>query len=155
MNVSDLDLVALSQALDDHDPDREHYLSSRTGSLWTFVLSSSTDETRKRLADVRADAESGGEWVRIPSMTTQQAYEEIEDFVEDRVDAADRESLFEALEKKGALKNFRETLMSRPEVRSLWTGFRRDRSQERLERFLGSHGLSVPQPGLPPAGITE
>jgi hypothetical protein len=154
MNVSELDLVALSQALDDHDPDREHFLDTRTGSLWTFVLSTSTDETRKRLAEIRADVGAGGGWVRVLSMTTQQAYEEIEDFIEEDVDPADRETLFEALEKKGAIRNFREALMRMGDVRARWTVYRRERSRARLGRFLEGLGLSVPASD-PPAEVVE
>jgi hypothetical protein len=68
LNVSDLDLAAVSQALDDYDPDREHYLDLNEGSIWTFVFSESTDETRRKVDRIRAD--SGGAHVRIPSITT-------------------------------------------------------------------------------------
>ena len=53
MNLSNIDPAALSQALDDYDPDREHFLDLTDGSFWTFVFSESTDETRKKYDDVR------------------------------------------------------------------------------------------------------
>ena len=141
MNVSDLDLVALTQALDDHEPDREHYLDLDEGTLWTFVFSESTDETRSRHEQVRAEANgerADGEraWARVPSMTTQEAYEEVEDFVEDVTGDDLRQTLFTALEKKGALRNFREVLMQLPQARQQWSAFRKERSRARVERFL-------------------
>jgi hypothetical protein len=139
MNVSDLDLAAISQALDDHDPDREHYLDLREGSLWTFVFSESTDETRSRLAEVTAG--EGSTHRRIPSMTAQEAYEEVEDFVEGLTDPEAQDRLFAALEKKGALRTFREALLVSAETRQGWTAFRRERSRSRLERFLAELGI--------------
>lgn len=139
MSLSDLDLDAISRALDDHDPDREHFLDLRDGSLWTFVFSESTDETRKRLDEVRSGLGAGH--VRIPSMTTQEAYEEIEDFVEGTPDPALRDSLFRALERKGSSRNFREVLLGHPDEHRRWRAFRRNRSRQRLEAFLAAAGL--------------
>ena len=79
MNVSEVDLTALSHALDDSDPDREHFLDLQEGSLWTFVFSEASDEARARHIEVQ---ESTKQWLRVPSRTTQETYEEIEDFVE-------------------------------------------------------------------------
>ena len=148
MNVSDLDLTALSQALDDSDPDREHYLDLASGSLWTFVFSDSTDETRRRLAGIRADLGVGH--CAIPSVTTQEAYEEIEDFIEGVEDAEVQEGLFQALESRGSFRNFREAILRYPEDRQRWSVHRRERSRSRLERFLEGLGLEPATPN--PAG---
>ncbi len=43
MNLSGTDRDALSRALDDSDPDREHFWDPQGGVLWTFVLSEATD----------------------------------------------------------------------------------------------------------------
>jgi hypothetical protein len=146
MNLSDLDLGALSQALDDHDPDREHFLETATGSLWTFVYSEATDETRKRYDDVTG---SPGEWVRVPSRTLQEAYEEIEDFVDSLPEGDVQESLYRALERKRALRNFREAILHLSEERQAWTAHRKERSRARLERFLSDLGLSIPAEASP------
>lgn len=139
MDLSTLDLGALSRALDDSDPDREHFLETATGSLWTFVFSQATDETRQRYDDV-----SGAEWLRIPSPSPREAYEEAEDFVERIAEEEAREALFLALERRGSLRDFREELMRYPDVRADWLSLRRRRSRERLEAFLTAHGLEVP-----------
>jgi len=139
MDLSQLDLAALSQALDDSDPDREHFLSLRDGSLWTFVLSDSTDETRRRHEEVRGGL--GETWRAVPSMTTQEAYEEIEDFVEQVGNEEVQEALFRAIERKGALRNFREAILQYPEERQGWSAHRRERSSRRLEAFLRSLGV--------------
>jgi hypothetical protein len=138
MDLSRLDLAALSQALDDADPDREHYVSIRDGSLWTFVLSESTDETRGRLEEIRAGL--GETHVAVPSVTTQEAYEEIEDFVEGVEDEKVQEALFDAIERKGALRNFREAILQYPDERQRWSQHRKARSSRRLEDFLRSLG---------------
>ena len=143
MDLSTLDLGALSRALDDSDPDREHFLDEATGSLWTFVFSQATDETRQRYEDVG----SGG-WLRIPSPSPLEAYEEAEDFVDAIRESEVQDSLFGALEKRGSLKDFREELMRYPEMRANWLSLRRRRSRERLEAFLAARGLEVP-PSIP------
>lgn len=139
MDLSKLDLPALSRALDDSDPDREHFLETATGSLWTFVFSQATDETRQRYEDV-----SGADWLRIPSPSPREAYEEAEDFVERVEEEETREALFGALERRGSLRDFREELMRYPDVRADWLSLRRRRSRERLEAFLAAHGLEAP-----------
>ncbi|MFN8177041.1 MAG: UPF0158 family protein [bacterium] len=141
MNVSDLDLGALSRALDDSDPDREHYLHRTRGALWTFVFSQATDETRQRYEEVRAGLSDG--WLQVPSPSPRESYEDAEDFVE-RIESEEvRESLFGALERRGSLRDFREELMRHPDVSAEWLSVCRRRSRERLEAFLRTLGLSL------------
>lgn len=142
MDVSRLDLAALSRALDDSDPDREHYLEPETGAQWTFVFSQATDETRRRYDEVQGALGQG--WSRIPSPTPREAYEEAEDFVEGLGEGALQDALFVALERKGSLKDFREELMRYPDIRAQWLALRRRRSRERLEDYLADLGLELP-----------
>jgi len=141
MNLSDLDLGALSRALDDSDPDREHYLHRDRGTLWTFVFSEATDETRLRYEEVRAGLTDG--WLQIPSPSPREAYEDAEDFVERIEHEEVRESLFGSLERRGSLKDFREELMRHPDVRAEWLAACRRRSRERLDAFLRTLGLAL------------
>jgi hypothetical protein len=137
MDVSKIDLTAVSRALDDPDPDREHFLDLSDGSMWTFVFSESSDETRKRHEEIL-----GAQTHRkIPSMTTQEAFEEIEDFVEAMDDRGKQDLFFKVLEKKGALRNFRETLMKYPEERMGWSTHRKAGTQRRLNAFLEALGM--------------
>lgn len=141
LNLSDIDMNALSHALDDSDPDREHFLDLENASLWTFVFSEATDETRNRHEGVLSDS---GRWHRVPSRTTQQTYEEIEDFVESLPEDRVQDGLFRALERRGAFRNFREALMEHPEVRQQWLSVSKKRSRDRLERFLDVLGWAHP-----------
>ena len=140
MKLSEPDRKALSQALDDPDPDREHFLELETGSLWTFVFSEATDETRKRHSEV---VEASDQWLRVPSMTLQEAYEELEDFVDSLPEGDSQEALYTALEKKRALRRFREAIMDLPEERQGWLAHRREASRARLERLLTELDWSV------------
>ena len=142
MNASDLDLNALSHALEDSDPDREHFLDLESGSLWTFVFSEATDETRETYETARSAPER---WYRIPSRTPQQTFEEIEDFVESLPEGDVQGALFVALERRGAFRNFREALMEHQEIRQQWISLSRSKSRDRLASFLLSMGLS-PEP---------
>jgi hypothetical protein len=144
MDVSKLDLSALSGALDDYDPDREHYLDLQHGSICSFVFSEFTDESRKRFDEIREAL--GERYVKIPSMTTQEAYEEAEDFVDSLQDLGVQEELFRALESRGSIRNFRESLLQHPEERLLWAGQRKERSARRLRNFLET--LQGLQPGV-------
>jgi hypothetical protein len=140
MNVSNLDIDAVTRALDDHDPDREHFLALEEGSVWTFVFSEATDETRDSREAILA--ELGQTHLRIPSQTPQEAFEEIEDFVEGMEDPKIQDELFLALEKRGAFRNFREALLRHPEEHRRWRARRREASRRRLEAFLASLGLT-------------
>jgi hypothetical protein len=139
MNLSRLDVAAVSRALDDHDPDRDHFLDAVDGSVWTFVFSEATDETRERREAVLQGL--GKTHVLIPARSPQEAFEEIEDFVERVEDAAAREALFRAIERKGAFRNFREALLEHPEEHRRWRAERSAASRRRLGAFLDSLGI--------------
>ncbi len=141
MNPPDLDLQALSLALDDYDPDHEHFLDLESGRVWTFVISDSTAETRRRHQKVVAALNTA--YRRLPSRTTQEAYEEMEDFVEELQEPKVRDALFATLERKGAFRAFREALLQLPTERQQWSAFRRERSERRLQAFLRSLETSV------------
>lgn len=134
MNLSSIDRESLSRALDDHDPDRELYLSLIDGSLQVFVLSEATDETRA--LQERIQSELGISFVRVPSMTSQEAFEEMEDFADSVEDVSTRSVLFSTLEGKGAFRRFRELMLENAPLRERWNEFRGERSRNRLEAFL-------------------
>jgi hypothetical protein len=142
-----LDREALARALDDSDPDREHFLCVEDGSLWTFVVSEATDETRSTYDRIQNAV--GREWRRIPSRSLQETFEEMEDFVEGLADPAVRRPLFLTLEGKGAFRLFREFMLEHPAERALWTEFRAERSRHRVDRFIET--LDAPAPASPPA----
>jgi hypothetical protein len=141
LDVSRLDVAAVSRALDDHDPDRDHFLDATDGSVWTFVFSEATDETRERREAVLGGL--GTTHVRIPGRSPQEAFEEIEDFVEGMEDPAVQHALFRAIERKGAFRNFREALLEHPEEHRRWRALRKEASRRRLEAFLGSLGIEL------------
>lgn len=136
MSVSSFDHDAIRRALDDFDPDHEHFANLREGSVWTFVFSEATDETRGQLDAVVSELGQG--WVRIPSKTSQEAFEEMEDFVEGMNDTGSQNLLFAALESRGAFRAFREFMLEHPEVRGPWEEFRALRLDQRTQRFLDS-----------------
>jgi hypothetical protein len=144
MNASDVDLHALSHALDDSDPDREHFFDLQSASLWTFVFSEATDEAREAYEAAR---KSPDRWRPVPSRSPQETFEEIEDFVESLPEGDVQEALFGALERRGAFRNFREALMEHQDVRQQWLSASKRRSRERLAGFLDSLGLAVPDGG--------
>ena len=134
MNLSSIDRESLSRALDDHDPDRELYLNLVDGSLQVFVLSEATDESRAQ--QERIQSELGKSFVRVSSMTSQDAFEEMEDFADSLEDAPTRDGLFKTLEGKGAFRRFRELMLENAPLRERWNEFRAERSKNRLEKFL-------------------
>jgi len=152
LNASDLDLNALSHALEDSDPDREHFLDLESGSLWTFVFSEATDEAREAYENARS---AEARWHPIPSRTPQQTFEEIEDFVESLPEGPVQEALFVALERRGAFRNFREALMEHQEIRQQWISLSRAKARDRLASFLESVGLSHPDPTPVPSGAAS
>ncbi len=144
-----LDREALARALDDPDPDREHFFRVEDGSMWTFVASEATDETRAIYE--RIQRAIGREWRRLPSKSLQETFEEMEDFVEGLADPAVRRPLFLTLEGKGAFRLFREFMLEHPTERALWTEFREERLRRRVERFVET--IEPPMPASPPAHL--
>lgn len=142
MNASNLDLNALSHALDDSSPDREHFFDLQSASLWTFVFSDATDEAREAYETAR---QATDRWRPVPSRSPQETFEEIEDFVEALPEGATQEALFVALERRGAFRNFREALMEHQDIRQQWLAASKRRSRQRLAGFLESVGLALPE----------
>jgi hypothetical protein len=136
MSHSMFDREALARALEDPDPDHEHFLRVGDGHLWSFVVSGASDETRAQYDHVLQ--EIGRTWLRIPSRSSQETFEEMEDFVEEIQDPGMRRALFAALESKGAFRAFREFMLEHPHERALWEEFRSERARVRLDRFLAS-----------------
>ena len=79
-------------------------------------------------------------------MTLQEAYEEVEDFVDSLPGGDVQDDLYRALDRKGALRNFREAIMRLSDERQGWTAHRRERSRARLAAFLESRGLAQAAP---------
>lgn len=136
MNLSPQNRETLIRALEDFDSDREHFARRDDGSLWTFVVSEATDEIRERReAILGAESEK---WARVPSRSSRDAFEEIEDFVELLEDVETRNTLFATLEGRGAFRAFREFMLDHPSERASWEEFRAERSARRLAHFLES-----------------
>ena len=136
MNLSPQNRESLIKALDDFDPDREHFVRRDDGSLWTFVLSEATDESREKLETILGPESEV--WARVPSRSSRDAFEEIEDFVELLEDVESRRTLFATLEGRGAFRAFREFMLEHPAERASWEEFRAARSERRFATFLES-----------------
>jgi len=79
-------------------------------------------------------------------MSLQEAYEEVEDFVDSLPEGSVQDDLYRALERKGALRNFREAIIRLSDERQAWTAHRRERSRARLEAFLEARGIPQATP---------
>ncbi|MAF27006.1 MAG: UPF0158 family protein [Gemmatimonadota bacterium] len=134
--IASIDRAALSRALEDADSDREHYLCLTAGTLHTFVRSRASDESAD--AYERVQEGLGDEFLRIPSRNPQAAFEEIEDFVESVENPEIRDEFFRAIERRGALRNFREAILPHSQEMQRWSEWRREGREKRMEGFLRS-----------------
>jgi predicted nucleotidyltransferase len=109
LELADVDLGALAEALEDHSDFLRWFINPITGE----VLPWSED-----MEDVTDPEESGGYYIEpIPSY---EAYSEMQDFVARVPDRRASELLGRAIEGRGAFRRFKDTLFEFPDLRQKW-----------------------------------
>ena len=138
LELATIDLDALVEALEDHSDFLRWFIDPVSGEVlaWSENMDGSDPE------------ESGAFYIHpIPS---EEAYRDMQDFVE-RVDDPRAADLLErAIEGRGAFRRFKDTLFEFPELRETWFVFHDVRMRRRAIEWLSSVGL-LEESGVNPA----
>jgi hypothetical protein len=135
LDVRNIDLHSLAQALEDHSPDASWWLDPRTGEVESRFDSP--------LEDDEDDPEARG-LIPIEPIPSSEAYRDMEDFIARVHDPRARDLLERAIAGRGAFRRFKDTLLEFPELREAWFAFHDARMERRAIGWLADAGLIDP-----------
>jgi Uncharacterised protein family (UPF0158)/Nucleotidyltransferase domain len=132
LDLDNVDLDDLAQALEDHSYEHSWWLDPQTGEvvLWSDYL-----EEQGEL-----DPESRG-LRAIDPIPSHEGYEDMRDFIESVRDPQARDLLDRAIAGRGAFRRFKDTLLDFPELRDAWFRFHDTRFERRAIQWLVDEGL--------------
>jgi predicted nucleotidyltransferase len=131
LDLAKVDLGTLAEAWDDHSHYHSWWLNPKTGQVVPWSAFEELDEP---------DPETQG-LVAIPSISSHEAYADMQDFINRVRDPRARDVLTRAIEGRGAFRRFRDALLDFPELRDAWFRFRDARVERRAITWLVDEGL--------------
>lgn len=139
LGLDRVDLDELCSALEDNSPDHEWFLDPVSGEL----------EFRSAYFDGASDDWDPDErgLVRVDPIGPNEAYGDMEDFVERVGEHRPRELLERVIGGRGAFRRFKDTLLEFPELRDAWFRFHDARMRRRAIVWLRDEGLIAPTEG--------
>ena len=135
LDLRDVDLGDLCEALEDHSYEHSWWLDPATGEvvLWSDYFEEQGEQ----------DPDSRG--LRpIEPIPSHEGYADMEDFIERVRDPRARDLLSRAIAGRGAFRRFKDTLFDFPELREAWFRFRDVRIERRAIEWLVDEELVEP-----------
>lgn len=150
LELEEVDLRSLADALEDHSDETVWYLDPRTGKIQPFLPND--------------DEEPEDDLVAVEPIDSRESYTDMEMFVDRVRDPRARDLLSRAIQGRGAFRRFKDTLVEFPELRTAWFAFHDARMERRAIRWLAHVGLideeaaelaagRRPDPDLPELGM--
>jgi hypothetical protein len=125
LELAQLDLGALAEALEDHSDVLRWFIDPITGEVRPWS---------QDMEDVPDPEDSGAYCIEpIPSF---EAYSDMQDFVERVPDRRAADLLSRAIEGRGAFRRFKDTLYEFPDLREMWFKFHDIRMRRRAVDWL-------------------
>lgn len=169
--VLKIDLSEMESAMESAFDELSYYLDLETGEI-VMVTSEARDEmdalaemdedmpgeVDEALADdaspldwqdealldaLRVEAGLGTRFIKVPTADSRQGYRDMETFIETISDSRLRERLWRAIGGRGPFRAFKDALLSYPQERERWFGFKGALVRERALDWLESIGVEV------------
>ncbi|MGH2993719.1 MAG: UPF0158 family protein [Solirubrobacterales bacterium] len=134
LELDEVDLAMLRDALEDHSPTMQWWLDPRAGEL----IPKSEDIPWEELGLTEADEDR---LLPIEPTPSRESYSDMEEFIARVRDPRARDLLARAIEGRGAFRRFKDALLDLEELREAWFTFRDARTERRAIRWLEEHGL--------------
>lgn len=138
LDVADIDLATLAEALEDHSGDTEWWFDPRSGEVEPRPSEHSLDQDGQDHPDEDA-------LVMVYPLASGIGYRDMEDFVSRVRDPSARELLRRAIEGRGAFRRFKDTLFGFPDLREAWFAFHDSRAERRALEWLSQEGVIDPE----------
>src|SRR5438067_1436470 len=137
-----IDWEALEDAFENNAPEVHSYLHLQTGEVLRIVDGVADPQMHARIA---ADAN----YLRIDPVSSREQYRWMERYIPMVEDVELRAKLAVSIDGKGALRRFKDVLMSYGAERERWFAFRSERLRIFMEAWLNAHALrAVPRPTI-------
>src|SRR6266542_2151306 len=135
LDLEQVDLSELSQALEDHSGSASWWLDPESGELHMLGDSMWDGE------DIGPDFEPPARFRRVEALDSRESYADLEDFTAAVRDPRARELLERAIAGRGAFRRFKDTLAEFPDLRAAWFKFHDARLERRAVEWLRDAGL--------------
>ncbi len=132
LELSRVDLDALAGPLEDQSYDMSWWIDADTGEIWPWGLDGQ---------DERDDPDGRPGAHPIEPVSSQQAYGDMEDFVDTVDDARAADLLARAMVGRGAFRRFRDTVDEFPDLGPRWRSFEQVRRRRRAVGWRVGCGL--------------
>ena len=137
LDLRQVDLRSLAEALEDHSPETSWWFDPRTGGSDPYL--------DPRLADhEEGEHPSAMGRILIEPIPSREAYGDMEEFIGRVRDPRVRDLLGRAIAGRGAFRRFKDILQEHPELRQRWFEFHDARMERRAIQWLASQGLVEP-----------
>jgi hypothetical protein len=127
LDLNELDLGDLAEALEDHSYEHSWWLDTETGEvvLWNDYFEEQGEPRPDTLG-----------WRAIDPIPSHEGYQDMEDFIQRVRNPQARDLLERAIAGRGAFRRFKDTLLDFPEVRQAWFRFHDTRVERRAISWL-------------------
>lgn len=132
LELDDVNLDELAQALEDHSLEHSWWFDPRTGEteFWSAYDDLGLEHPEER------------DLLPIRTLPSRVGYEDMEDFIARVRDPRARDLLERAIAGRGAFRRFKDTLFEFPELREAWFSFHDARMRRRAIEWLLDEGLA-------------
>jgi hypothetical protein len=135
LDLKDIDLRSLAEALEDHSGYTDWWFDPQTGEVDPWPSDQGmAEETEEEAPDERG-------FVLVDPLPSRESYGDLEDFVERVADPRVRDLLERAIAGRGAFRRFKDTLFEFPELREAWFTFHDVRMERRAIEWLSGEGV--------------
>lgn len=138
LDVANIDLATLAEALEDHSGDTEWWFDPRSGQVEPWSSDHSLDDPDEEGPDER-------DLVMVFPLPSAIGYRDMEDFVARVRDPRARDLLRRAIEGRGAFRRFKDTLLEFPDLRTAWFAFHDARAERRALGWLSQEEVLDPE----------
>lgn len=139
IDVIKIDVEGLTMALEDAELITLHYLDLETGEVVRISELFPPPEYEKLMKAIEEGL--GKRYLEAPRMLSQEAYEDMVDFMNTVEDNHLKELLEIAISGRGAFRRFKDVLLRYPGERKRWFEFKESRLRERTAEWLMAEGI--------------
>jgi predicted nucleotidyltransferase len=125
LDLEQVDLPSLADALEDHSPGTTWWFDPRTGETRLEPAGSTRDQSL----------------IPVEPIPSRDAYADMEAFILRVLDRRARDLLERAMAGRGAFRRFKDALLDFQDLREVWFAFHDARMERRAIGWLADHGL--------------
>jgi len=134
LDLEQVDLRSLAEALEDHSPETRWWFDPRTGDTEPYLAD-------PVYVDPDEDDPLDRGLIQIEPIPSRDAYGDMEDFIARVRDPRARDLLERAVAGRGAFRRFKDTLLDFQDLREVWFAFHDARMENRAIQWLADEGL--------------